>query len=135
LHAAILSVKLKHLPDWTQQRRRIATMYDQCLGGVGDLVTPKTAPRVEHVYHLYVIRTERRDELRKWLEERGVATVVNYPRALPFLNAYAHLGHKPEDFPIAFANQSRILSLPIFPEMTEEMVDYVVEQIRAFFRH
>ena len=63
----------------------------------------------------------------------GVATVLNYPKALPFYPAYAYLGHKPADFPVAYANQSRILSLPIYPEMTDGMIDYVVGQIRDFY--
>ena len=133
LHAAILSVKLKHLAQWTKERQRVAATYDRLLAGVGDIVTPKVAPGREHVYHLYVIRTEKRDALMQWLKEKNIASVLNYPVALPFLKAYAYLGHKPEDFPIAYANQSRILSLPIYPEMTEEMIGYVVEQIKAFY--
>jgi dTDP-4-amino-4,6-dideoxygalactose transaminase len=80
-----------------------------------------------------VIRTEKRDGLKKHLTDAGVATVLNYPKALPYYPAYAYLGHKPADFPVAYANQSRILSLPIFPEMTEEMVSYVADTIRGFF--
>jgi dTDP-4-amino-4,6-dideoxygalactose transaminase len=89
---------------------------------------------MEHVYHLYVIRTPHRDALKKHLAANGVATVLNYPKALPFYPAYAYLGHKPEDFPVAFKNQHEILSLPIYPEMTDEQVGYVVEQIGSFFK-
>jgi dTDP-4-amino-4,6-dideoxygalactose transaminase len=133
LQAAVLNVKLPHLPQWTKARQRIAARYDAMLAGVGDVVTPTVAPGREHVYHLYVIRTQRRDSLMQFLKERGVPTVLNYPVALPFLKAYAYLKYTPADFPIAYANQSRILSLPIYPEMMDEMVDYVVEQIKAFF--
>jgi dTDP-4-amino-4,6-dideoxygalactose transaminase len=133
LQAAVLSVKLKHLSHWTKERQRVAAVYDRLLHAVGDIVTPKVAANREHVYHLYVIRTEKRDALKQRLQERGVDTVLNYPVALPFLQAYAYLGHKPADFPVAHANQSRILSLPIFPEMTEEMINYVVHQIKEFF--
>jgi dTDP-4-amino-4,6-dideoxygalactose transaminase len=133
LQAAILNVKLPHLDAWTNVRRQLAACYDRLLGGVGDIITPKVAPGREHVYHLYVIRTARRDALRAFLQDRGIDTVLNYPVALPFLPAYRHLGHKPADFPIAYSNQSRILSLPIYPEMTEEMVRYVVNSIREFF--
>jgi dTDP-4-amino-4,6-dideoxygalactose transaminase len=133
LQAAILAVKLEHLRRWTRERQRAAAAYDRLLAGVGDVVTPKVAPRREHVYHLYVIRTEKRDALRQWLQERGVATALHYPVALPFLRAYARFQHAPADFPVAYANQSRILSLPIYPEMTEAMIGYVAEQIRAFF--
>ena len=133
LQAAILNVKLPHLSAWTEARRRVAAHYDQLLDDIGDIVRPKVAPGREHVYHLYVIRTEHRDALRKQLAVDGIATVLNYPKALPFYPAYAYLGHGPQDFPIAHANQSRILSLPIYPEMTEEMIAYVVDRIATFF--
>ena len=132
LQAAILNVKLKHLSQWTQIRRQVAARYDELLRGVGDVRTPQVAAGREHVYHLYVIRTEKRDALMKQLKERGVSTVLNYPKALPFLPAYRYLGHRPEDFPVAHANQSRILSLPIFPEMTAEQIERVVAAIREF---
>src|SRR5438093_1244098 len=76
---------------------------------------------------------KNRGVLRKHLSKGGISTVLNYPKALPFFPAYAHLSHVPKDFPVAYFNQSRILSLPIFPEMTKEMIDYVVSQIRNFF--
>jgi dTDP-4-amino-4,6-dideoxygalactose transaminase len=133
LQGAVLNVKLPHLSAWTQARRRVAAHYDELLKGIGDVVTPKVAADRDHVYHLYVIRTAKRDALKKYLGDAGVATVLNYPKALPFYPAYAYLGHKPSDFPVAHANQSRILSLPIFPEMSEEMISYVVRQISGFF--
>jgi dTDP-4-amino-4,6-dideoxygalactose transaminase len=134
LQAAILNVKLPHLPAWTKARRRVARRYDDLLSGVGDVITPKVASDRDHVYHLYVIRTGKRDALRKHLTEAGVATVLNYPKALPFYPAYAYLRHNPKDFPVAFANQSRILSLPIYPELSEKMIANVVEQIGSFFQ-
>jgi dTDP-4-amino-4,6-dideoxygalactose transaminase len=133
LQGAVLGVKLPHLEAWTEARRKVAHRYDTLLQGIGDLVTPQVAPDRDHVYHLYVIRTGRRDALRKHLTEAGIATVLNYPKALPFYPAYAYLGHQPADFPVAHANQSRILSLPIYPEMTDEMIAYVGETIKAFF--
>jgi dTDP-4-amino-4,6-dideoxygalactose transaminase len=133
IQGAVLSVKLPHLRKWTEARRRIAARYDELLRGVGDLVLPAVAPGREHVYHLYVIRTERRDALKKHLADAGITTVLNYPKALPFYPAYSYLGHKPADFPVAHANQSRILSLPIFPEITDEMIAHVAKSIRGFF--
>ena len=133
LQGAILNVKLPHLHAWTEARRRVAARYDELLTGVGDITTPKVAPNRDHVYHLYVIRTARRDALRKHLSDAGIPTVLNYPKALPFYPAYAYLGCEPHDFPIAYANQSRILSIPIYPEMTEEMIVYVADAIKAFF--
>ncbi len=133
LQAAILNVKLPHLAKWTEARRRVARRYDELLSEVGDVVIPKVAPERDHVYHLYVIRTERRDALKKHLTDGGIATVLNYPKALPFYPAYSYLGSKPADFPVAFANQSRILSLPIFPEMSDEMIRHVAGQIKTYY--
>jgi len=132
LQAAILNAKLPHLPAWTDARRSVAAQYDELLEGIGDVVTPTVAPHCEHVYHLYVIRTEKRDALKKHLASAGVATVINYPKALPFYPAYAYLGHTQKDFPNAYANQSQILSLPIYPEMTEEMTSYIADSIASF---
>src|SRR5204863_5488 len=82
---------------------------------VGDVITPTVKSDRDHVYHLYVIRTENRDALREHLSQAGISTVLNYPKALPFYPAYAYLGHVPKNFPAAYFNQSRILSLPIYP--------------------
>ena len=134
LQAAILSVKLPHLWDWTAGRRAVAQYYDDAFKGVDHIRTPSVADGRTHVYHLYVIRTPHRDALRKHLNEQGVSTVLNYPKALPFYPAYAYLGHKPEDFPRAYANQQAILSLPIFPEMKEDQLGTVRKVICEFLR-
>ena len=134
LQAAILNAKLPHLPVWTQARRLVAALYDELLEGTGDVITPEVGSNRDHVYHLYVIRSENRDVLRKHLSQAGISTVLNYPKALPFFPAYAYLSHVPKDFPVAYFNQSRILSLPIFPEITKEMITRTVESIRSFFQ-
>jgi dTDP-4-amino-4,6-dideoxygalactose transaminase len=134
LQAAILNAKLPHLPAWTEARRCVAACYNGLLEQVGDVITPKVGLGRDHVYHLYVIRTENRDALRDYLTQAGISTVLNYPKALPFFPAYAHLSHVPKDFPVAYFNQSRILSLPIFPEITKEMIIRVVECIGNFFQ-
>jgi dTDP-4-amino-4,6-dideoxygalactose transaminase len=134
VQAAILNAKLPYLPEWTESRRFLAACYDELLGDVGDVITPRVGPDRDHVYHLYVIRTENRDSLREYLTQTGVSTVLNYPKALPFYPAYAHFGHVPRDFPVAYFNQSRILSLPIYPEMTKEMIGHVAECIGSFFQ-
>jgi len=134
LQAAILNVKLPHLAAWTDARRRVAARYNDLLGGIDGLTIPKVGPNRDHVYHLYVIRTGKRDALKKHLGDAGISTVLNYPKALPFYPAYQYLGHKPADFPAAFANQSTILSLPIYPEITKEMLSYVAQQIAGFFK-
>lgn len=132
LHAAVLSVKLRHLEDWSRARREIAAAYCRELRGAPGLELPKVGEGREHVYHLFVVRTGRRDELKKYLAERGIETVVNYPVALPFLPAYERLKARPEQFPNAFGNQSRVLSLPMFPEISGPQLDHVVGSIRTF---
>jgi dTDP-4-amino-4,6-dideoxygalactose transaminase len=130
IQAAILRVKLPHLADWTVRRRAVAKRYDQLLADIDGVVIPTEVEGREHVYHLYVIETDDRDALAESLKSKGVPTVVNYKRALPFLPAYAHLGHKPEDFPVAHRLQGRILSLPIFAELTEAQQDRIASAIR-----
>jgi dTDP-4-amino-4,6-dideoxygalactose transaminase len=132
LQAAILSVKLRHLPAWTERRRHLARAYGELLGDVASLTLPHVAAGREPVWHLYVIRHERRDVLAAHLAARGIQTVVNYPVALPFLPAYAHRGHRLEDFPVAHRHQSRILSLPMFPEITAGQMQAVADAVRGF---
>jgi dTDP-4-amino-4,6-dideoxygalactose transaminase len=93
---------------------------------------PRVAAGRDHVYHLYVIEHEDRDGLRAHLGAAGVQTVINYPTALPFLEAYARFGHQPADFPATFAMQSRILSLPMFAEISEEQIAHVADSIASF---
>ena len=132
LQAAVLSVKLAHLPAWTVRRQEIARAYGELLAGIHGLILPHAACGREHVWHLYVVRHERRDALAQHLAGCGIQTVVNYPVALPFVPAYSRFGHGPADFPVAHRHQSRILSLPIFPEMTEEQIHCVVSAIASF---
>jgi dTDP-4-amino-4,6-dideoxygalactose transaminase len=133
LQAGILNAKLPHLPAWTAARRRVAACYNELLEDVGDVITPTVKSDRDHVYHLYVIRTENRDALREHLSQAGISTVLNYPKALPFYPAYAYLGHVPKNFPAAYFNQSRILSLPIYPEMPEEAITHVANVISDFW--
>ena len=132
LQAGILSVKLRHLEAWTQARREKAATYNNLLKDISGLETPIEGIDRKHVYHLYVVRHNRRDELARHLGAAGIQTVINYPVALPFLPAYSRFGHQPEDFPNAWSNQGRILSLPIFPEMSSEQQSRVDESIRKF---
>jgi dTDP-4-amino-4,6-dideoxygalactose transaminase len=132
LQAAILSVKLPHLAGWTKRRREIADSYNRLLADVVGIGPPQVGAGREHVFHLYVIRYEQRDLLARHLSECGIQTVINYPVALPFLPAYARLGHKPQDFPNAYFAQSRILSLPIFPEMRLEHMNAVKAALASF---
>lgn len=134
LQAAVLNVKLKHIDDWTDKRRQAARSYDKLLSGILHVTTPKVHESNKHVFHLYVIKAERRDDLKGFLNDKGIKTVLNYPTALPFLEAYEYLGHKHSDFPIAKDNQEHILSLPLYPEISEEERNYVANSIKAFYK-
>ena len=130
---AVLGVKLKYLVAWTDARRRVAQRYEQLLSGHDVLVKP-AKPHVRHVYHLFVIRVMNRDKVIKELKEKSVATGIHYPIPLHLTGAYANLGYKQGDFPLAEAAADRILSLPIYPELTEEMIDYVAAQLKEIVR-
>jgi dTDP-4-amino-4,6-dideoxygalactose transaminase len=133
IQAALLTAKLPHILDWTEGRRRVARWYDSALKGVGDLVLPEVRSGSTHVFHLYVVRSEFRDGLRSFLATRGIETAVHYPTALPLLPAYEYLRMSAADIPNASRNQHQILSLPIYPEMTNDMVDFVASTIGEFF--
>jgi dTDP-4-amino-4,6-dideoxygalactose transaminase len=132
LQAAILSVKLKHLPEWTRRRREIAAEYSSGLAQIADIVVPVVKEGRDHVFHLYVLRHERRDELAGHLKAQGVQTAINYPVALPFLPAYAHLGSRVQDYPNAHRHQSRVLSLPMFAEMSGRQIRRVIDAVATF---
>jgi dTDP-4-amino-4,6-dideoxygalactose transaminase len=132
LQAAILSAKLPHLTRWTQARQAAAADYDAGLNQIEDVVVPQVATGRSHVYHLYTIQHPERDRLAAHLNANGVQTAINYPVALPFLEAYGRLGQRPEQFPNAYRHQSRILSLPMFAEITAQQQKTVVDFIRSF---
>lgn len=132
MQAAILSAKLPHLADWTKARQDAAKLYDAGLNQIEDVVVPEVAADRTHVYHLYTIRHPRRDALAAHLNAHGVQTAINYPVALPFLAAYRRLDHRPEQFPNAYRDQSRILSLPMFAEITPEQQRIVIDLVRDF---
>jgi dTDP-4-amino-4,6-dideoxygalactose transaminase len=133
LQASLLSAKLAHLQDWTAGRRRVAALYDRLLAGVPEVATPRVHPRSSHVYHLYVVRVARRDELRAALDAQGIETAVHYPTALPLLPAYGYLGLTAVDVPNAARFQSEILSLPMYAEMPDEYVERVAAAVRGFY--
>src|ERR1700716_163814 len=132
MQAAILSAKLPHLPAWTKARQDAAKVYDAGLNQIEDVVVPSVVADRTHVYHLYTIQHPRRDALAAHLAANGVQTAINYPVALPFLEAYKRFGHRPEQFPNAHAQQSKILSLPMFAEITREQQNKVMELVREF---
>jgi len=134
LQAALLSVKLKYLDVWTKERQQIAAWYNEALKDNDDLILPVTAKEASHVYHLYVVRAIRRDELQKYLHQQGIGTLIHYPIPPHLQKAYNHLGFKKRDFPVAEEIADTCLSLPIWPGMTNKEVDYISECIQSFFR-
>jgi dTDP-4-amino-4,6-dideoxygalactose transaminase len=130
LQAAILDVKLKHLDQWTEERRSRAALYDSLLAGT-PFKPVKEGPGRYHVYHLYVVRTKDRDGMRAKLSKQGIATGIHYPIPLHLLKAYEHFGIPKGTFPVAERAAGEIMSLPMYPELTDEMVRAVVEAMKG----
>lgn len=130
LQAAILSAKLPHLPAWTAARQRHAATYRELLADSG-LRLPSVPAFATHVYHLFVVQVSHRASIQAELQKQGIETGIHYPVALPFLQAYRRMGHTKADFPAAAAYTGRILSLPMYPEMTEEMISTVCGSLQA----
>lgn len=136
LQAAVLGVKLKYLDRWSDARRRNAEHYDKLFAeaGVEEVTTPAVRPNRRHIFNQYTIRCSRRDELMDFLKRRGVGSEIYYPAPLHLQECFAHLGYKPGDLPATERASRECLSLPIYPELTEEMRQYVVEKIAEFYR-
>ncbi len=134
LQAGILSVKLKHLPAWTQKRIKIAQQYHALLSGL-PVEIQKVPPGYQHVYHLYVIRVNasERNALKTHLEKRGIGTAIHYPRPLHVQEAFKGLNHQANDFPNATRDCDEILSLPFYPELRPDQMAYIAESIQRFF--
>jgi dTDP-4-amino-4,6-dideoxygalactose transaminase len=133
LQAAILSVKLRHLPRWSKARAAHAKVYRELLGGVGDLVFQQEARYSTHVYHLFIVETEWRDALREHLDEHEIQTSIHYPIPIHLQRAYKDLAYGEGDFPKAERLAKRVLSLPMFPELRREQIERVAEETEKFF--
>jgi dTDP-4-amino-4,6-dideoxygalactose transaminase len=131
IQAAVLTIKLPHLDDWNASRRRAAATYADLLADL-PIVNPTTAGYAEHIFHLYVVRVANREALMSHLKEKGIATGLHYPIPIHLQPAYAELGYKHGDFPVTESYAETIVSLPIFPELDDEKVAYVVDAIREF---
>jgi dTDP-4-amino-4,6-dideoxygalactose transaminase len=133
VQAAILLVKAAHLEEWNERRRQAASAYDAGLEGL-PVEVPFVSDFAYHVYHQYTVMTDRRDELRDFLGRNGVGTAIHYPQGLHLQEAYLPLGYKPGDLPNCDEASHRVLSLPMFPEITDAEVEYVCSRIGEFFR-
>ena len=130
LQAAVLGVKLLYLDEWNAARRRAAALYERLLASIPGVITPYVLPEVEPVYHLYVIQIPNRDRVQSALKAQGVETGIHYPIPLHQQPAYAYLNCMPDDFPISTALGPKILSLPMFPELTEDQIKTVGMALR-----
>ena len=135
IQGAVLGVKLRYLGRWTARRREIAARYKEHLSGVDDLVMPYEAEDVFHVYHLFVVRTKQRSQLQKYLAEKEITTALHYPIPIHFQEAYKHLGYKKGDFPASESAADECVSLPMYAEMSDDQIDYVITNVRSFFKH
>lgn len=138
LQAAVLLTKFKHLEAWTEERRRKAKRYGELLSELAESLRDFRLPFVQyenrHIFHQYVIRAPARDELKQYLLQEGVGTEIYYPVPLHLQECYAFLGHRRGDFPHAERASEETLALPIYPELTEDQQDYVVDRIKTFYR-
>jgi dTDP-4-amino-4,6-dideoxygalactose transaminase len=131
IQGAILSAKLPYLSQWTNERRQVAEWYSTYAKKLNlrNVVLPSEPTESKHVFHLYVVRVDNQKYYMDMLKQHGIPTAIHYPTPLPLLKCYASLGFSMQDFPVAHTACTSILSLPIYPEMTEEMVEYVVQNL------
>jgi dTDP-3-amino-3,4,6-trideoxy-alpha-D-glucose transaminase len=134
IQAAVLSLKLKYLADWNRKRLAHAIYYNEQLKKIADVQLPEIQPDRDHVFHLYVIRSKKRDKLQDFLNRRKVSTLIHYPVPIHLQKAYAELGYKTGDFPNTERAAAEILSLPMYPELQPSQLDHVVKAITDFFQ-
>jgi dTDP-4-amino-4,6-dideoxygalactose transaminase len=124
---------MRHLEDWSGKRREHAAQYDALLAGVEEITIPTIRPYNVSIFHQYVIRAPRRNELQGFLQDRGVGSGVYYPLCLHQQECFAELGYAKGAFPNAEAAADEVLALPVYPELSEEQIAYVAEQVKAFY--
>src|SRR6266705_3709945 len=134
LQAAVLLAKLPHLADWSARRREHAAYYSAALAGVPQVKPPVVAPGNEHIFHQYTLRVERRDELQAHLKAKGIGCAVYYPVPLHLQECFRHLRYQQGRFPESERAALEVISLPVYPELSREQLDYVLDAIRGFYR-
>ena len=132
IQAGVLRIKLKRLKGWNNSRRENAQYYDELLSKIPGITLTAETDYASSVYHLYVIQVDNRDGLQEFLDAKGIATGLHYPLPLHLQKAYAHLGYKKGDFPVTENIADRLLSLPMFPELSKQQIEYVVQSIEEF---
>lgn len=135
IQGAVLGAKLKYLSEWNNKRRKNAKYYNERLSNLDKIKTPVESEYGKHIYHLYIIQIDKRDELQKFLKSKGIATGLHYPTPIHLQPAYSHLGLTKDLFPITESYVKKILSLPMFPELEKEEIDFVVDSIADFLKN
>jgi dTDP-4-amino-4,6-dideoxygalactose transaminase len=133
IQAAVLLVKLNYLQKWNARRNEIADLYFEQLSDLDHLFLPAKRKNSNHTFHVFCIRTPYRDSLKKFLASKGIETIIHYPKGIPFTEAYLPYHHRSSDFPVTSQLQDQILSLPIFPELTDDEVHFISDAIRQYF--
>jgi dTDP-4-amino-4,6-dideoxygalactose transaminase len=133
IQGAVLGVKLRHLPSWNEARRQHARRYNELLAAVEAVHTPVQSSYAKHIYHVYAVRSPRRDALIAYLGERGISTGIHYPVPLHLQRAYSSLGLDNGGYPAAERCCQEFVSLPMYPELTNEQIMYVAEEIKRFW--
>jgi dTDP-4-amino-4,6-dideoxygalactose transaminase len=134
LHASVLSVKLKQVPTWSDRRREIAAQYTEALDDLDGIKLPYEVPGYRHVYHLYVIEVDDRDEMLQYLNDRGIDAKTHYPIAIHQQEGYPW-GKDAEEapsLPLSERSAARVISLPMYPELAQDEIDHVIETVRAW---
>ncbi|MBH30791.1 MAG: erythromycin biosynthesis sensory transduction protein eryC1 [Candidatus Marinimicrobia bacterium] len=134
IQAAVLSVKLQYIDEWNVRRSEIGKHYTDALTGIGDLATPKIHPMAKHIFHVYTVRIQKRNSLKEHLSNKGISTGIHYPVALPFLRPFENLTYTEKHLPIASDYQDKILSLPMYPELTAVQIQSVISAVESFYR-
>jgi len=133
LQASILNVKLKYIDEWNEKRIKIAVTYNELLKNLPQVITPGIKTDSKHIFHIYCLLVDKRDVLKTYLLENGIETQIHYPAMLPFLPAYNYLDYSQKDFPAASLIQDKLISLPIFPELENYEIQYIVNKIIMFY--
>jgi dTDP-4-amino-4,6-dideoxygalactose transaminase len=134
IQAAILNVKLQYINEWNEAKRKLASLYMEQLNRIGDLILPHSHADAYHTYHLFAIRTNDRDNLMKFLASHGIETLIHYPVPPHLQKAYRNLNFKKGDFPITEKIADTILSLPLWPGLKEEEINYITACIKKYFQ-
>ena len=144
IQGAVLGVKLRHLAGWTDERRSVAGKYKELLGNIEQVSVPEELPGLKHVYHLYVVRVngksleereEKRNKLQSFLSDNGIANGLHYPVPLHLQKCFSYLGYNKGDFPVTEDLAQTGISLPMFPELKDEQIEYVALKIKEFFKN